>query len=500
MKYTLFRVHPAPHEVDDLVQQFPLNLDKALEADERNDLDAIKQAEESHRQRLLKERWQNPSYGSIGAISYQDVNGDTTIAHGDEKELLQDFWKRAADVEAPLAGWNVYNQDLQWAKVRSWKCGVAIPNNVFRLAIGATREGWPTIVDLRREFLGGPKSSMDCLNTATFDQVMRAFGGEGELFVDSTFDRKKIQVEGDAYQRVLSKLKSEFAQMRHFARRIGIEKEITPSQLTTEEMSSLEQFQRSVQRASRPAAGMLSMDIETAPGDLAGVKQIMGEFDPNAVAVGNLKDPVKIKNKIEQRRLSYDEDMIRHSLTNPLLGHVCAIGYKTHGSEVDIPEFEERELLIDFWKRYENHPGKMGGWNIFGFDIEYLKVRSWILGVEIPPTLLTRAGSGYSRWRGAVDLMHVYNGNTFEMSSLGHAAQTFGHKGKNGDGALFYIDWLSGVPEKRANARGYLVNDLDLTEFVADNLSLSRPPEIDIQKNMNRSRKEVPVEDDVPFA
>lgn len=255
---------------------------------------------------------------------------------------------------------------------------------------------------------------------------------------------------------------------------------------------------------------MLIFDIETGPLDLETIKKFApafqppphpGEFDPAAVKLGNLKDEARIKAKIDEARAAHQaavagyDVQVRHAEAehvasaldraplSPVTGQVLAIGCwsATTKNTVVIGEqngMTEEEILAKFWGLYRSmreQKRPMVGVNIFGFDLPFLVRRSWILGVEIPPTV--RDGRYWDRL--FVDLRDEWLlGQRWGdcESSLDHMARALGVGAKSDaagcDGATFHKLWLSGDAAQRATARNYLINDLEMTRRVAERLGV----------------------------
>lgn len=255
---------------------------------------------------------------------------------------------------------------------------------------------------------------------------------------------------------------------------------------------------------------MLIFDIESGPLDLETVLKFSpkfeppahpGEFDPTAVKLGNLKDEAKILAKVDEARTAHEAAVNGHEAAistgkidheakcldraplSPTTGQVLAIGCwsATTGKTVIIGEQEgmaEAEILAKWWGLYDtmrSQQRKIVGVNIFGFDLPFLVRRSWILGVDVPATV--RDGRYWSRL--FVDLRDEWLlGQRWGdcESSLDHMARALGVGSKADaegcDGAMFHKLWLSGDAAKRATARNYLVNDLELTRRVAERLGV----------------------------
>jgi hypothetical protein len=217
---------------------------------------------------------------------------------------------------------------------------------------------------------------------------------------------------------------------------------------------------------------MRFFDIETGPLPIEQIEAMIPEFNPADVKVGNIKDPAKIAEKIEEARAGHRQGFIDRAALSPLTGRVLAIGITTeegqieclaeepHGSDQTIDD--EAALLDAFWSEIGPPPGKVvrwAGFNIFGFDLPFLVKRSWILGVPVPPI---RRGRYWADW--LIDLREVWQlGDRQAAGSLDAIARAFRVGEKNGDGAMF-AELLATKPEE---ALAYLRNDIEMTRKVA---------------------------------
>ena len=130
---------------------------------------------------------------------------------------------------------------------------------------------------------------------------------------------------------------------------------------------------------------MISWDIETEA--LPGIEEF---FDPGDVKLGNLKDEVKIKAKVDDARRQF----VERGALSATTGRVLAIGYyhaakdrfECEGIEGEGIEGEVTEVKVinRFWDRASaarNCEIPLVGLNIFDFDLPFLARRSWILNI-----------------------------------------------------------------------------------------------------------------------
>lgn len=226
-------------------------------------------------------------------------------------------------------------------------------------------------------------------------------------------------------------------------------------------------------------------DIETGPQAAAAEElvQAIPNFDPSTVKMGNLKDEAKREAKLEQAALDYDIKRVemerkayKDCCLDGSLGHVVAIGIQTIGGDpyiLDGLELGEAGLLEKFWGLAEQHTmnyGHMYGWNTEAFDLPFLLQRSWCLGVPVPHGTIER----YRFYSPVyVDLMKVYTCGTYgKFCKLSKAAKAMGVQVDRSaagevDGASFWRAWQSKDPEQMAQARAYLLGDIQETAAVA---------------------------------
>jgi hypothetical protein len=240
---------------------------------------------------------------------------------------------------------------------------------------------------------------------------------------------------------------------------------------------------------------MIVFDIETAALPFDEVKHFMplfdcdvGEFDPYSVKIGNLKDPVKIEEKIESARFAHAaekanvERRLAEHATNwhercalsPVTGTIVAIGAKrdssnegTYISLVD-EEFDERDLIQWAWNQFADVGGvPYIGHNIFGFDLPFLVRRSWLLEIDVPASI--RNGRYWSPI--FIDLMEQWGCGSREFVSLDTLAKACGLPGKpdgvNGG------DFAKLLETDRPKAIEYLRGDLEMTWAVASRMQIA---------------------------
>lgn len=195
----------------------------------------------------------------------------------------------------------------------------------------------------------------------------------------------------------------------------------------------------------------------------------------------DFSDDCDARWKEETKRAKYDEyratawtKFVERAALSPLTGQILAIGYLDEsGSKIVGEKGSEVALLTDFWGQYEEcrqADRLMIGFNIFFFDLPFFIRRSWILGVDIPATVV-RDNHHWDRVV-FVDLMKKWQcGVPREMVSLDKLARALGAGNKPTDGTTG-ADFARLWKEDRAKAMAYLRNDLVMTKNVAKALGV----------------------------
>lgn len=221
-------------------------------------------------------------------------------------------------------------------------------------------------------------------------------------------------------------------------------------------------------------------DIETKAQAADKLLASLPPFDPEAVKVGNIKDPAKIAEKMAQAEAKHKSDYLAKAALSPATGEVCAIGLlESDGKETLLTStaggYDEATLLNAFWAHYRAEVMTRRtlwiGHNVLDFDLPFLVNRSRILGVSIPPLVFTIRG-GRVHWSDRfIDTRTVWlmgRKPTETPSSLDTVCGAFGLGSKAGSGA----DFAALLESDQAAAIAYLRQDLTLTANLARKLGL----------------------------
>jgi len=228
---------------------------------------------------------------------------------------------------------------------------------------------------------------------------------------------------------------------------------------------------------------MIVFDIETGPLPLEELRASLPPFDESGVKVGNLKDPDKIKAKIEEARVAHEEEFIARAALSPLTGRIICVGYMSTDKQATVIDAGEKngdgevEILENFWRRYRmcrQEKRMLVGHNIAGFDVPFLVRRSWLFDVEVPASVFERGR--YLDSLVFADTMSLWQCGTRDAwVKLETLSKAFGGTGKpvdedggKVDGSMFADLWRTDRPK----AEAYLRNDLEMTARVAQRMGL----------------------------
>ena len=194
----------------------------------------------------------------------------------------------------------------------------------------------------------------------------------------------------------------------------------------------------------------LLLDIETIPRQ--DIEPL--EFDESTVKVGNLKDPVKIHDKITKAQEEYKAGLDKKMSTTPELCQIvsCAMmSVNDNGvydnNETFYGEFDDNEILREI-KNYINPNLVLITWNGKGFDIPVIWKRLLISNSQSKMSFseymtLTKKYDTASH----IDLMHIWN--NFDYGKMTDCAMFFRIDCKvDFDGSMVYDAWKNGEHEK----------------------------------------------------
>lgn len=191
-------------------------------------------------------------------------------------------------------------------------------------------------------------------------------------------------------------------------------------------------------------------------------------FLPEPSAPVNYKDADKIAAYIAERRT---EQMSKAAL-DPDLGQIVAVAYKLH----PCPAGEDRvtavlvgdggaaeaDLLALLWRQIGDVNGRVGGYNLIGFDLPYILRRSMALGVK--PTLIPQMAR--YKTEPTRDLMAIlYNWNN-NAKGLKTVARIYGIPNPLPD-----LDGSQVALMDKETLRQYVANDVALVAALYDRMA-----------------------------
>ena len=247
---------------------------------------------------------------------------------------------------------------------------------------------------------------------------------------------------------------------------------------------------------------MIVFDIETGPlsdEDLAArvkpfeAREAPGEFDPSKVRYGNLKDEAKKKKKLEDAKAAHEKAVKDHTRAveqareewwanvkgkaalQAVTGQVLAIGYKSTDKGNYVLDIDREAIVLDnFWDQVRRFAAQgdrlLVGHNIAGFDLPFLRQRSFIHGIEVPDGVFERGR--YLNERLFKDTMLVWTQGKFgEFVGLDVLARALGLPGKME--GITGADFAELIATDMDKAKAYLKTDLDVVAAVAEKLGLA---------------------------
>jgi DNA polymerase elongation subunit (family B) len=183
-------------------------------------------------------------------------------------------------------------------------------------------------------------------------------------------------------------------------------------------------------------------------------------FDETQVLVGNLKDPEKIRAKIEDHKVEW----MAGAALSPMTGQVAMVGFKSYPLQPLLLHNEESELVKESLVAIGailTEGNIIAGFNCFSFDLPFLIRRAYRHGIAIPPNIRTRK-NGRTYWHpNIVDLREEWlmgdRSPAKGTTVLDAIAKFLGLPAKLGSGK----DFAGMTLEQRQD---YLSRDLEITE------------------------------------
>jgi len=200
------------------------------------------------------------------------------------------------------------------------------------------------------------------------------------------------------------------------------------------------------------------IDCETIPSQSL-PEDLIPQFDPDSVKIGNVKDPIKIEEKINQARSEFEEDLDKKMSTDKDLCQVTTfVGYIYTTSMVEKkvidkkifqwpPLDEEYEIIYgawDFIKYAYNNKIPLVSFGGNGFDLPVLFAAAIRLDIPISRSMYDNITYRYEN-KYHYDLMRSLTGEIHPVrgKSLEFYLNCFqlGHKTDGMDGSQVYPAW-----------------------------------------------------------
>jgi uncharacterized protein YprB with RNaseH-like and TPR domain len=155
----------------------------------------------------------------------------------------------------------------------------------------------------------------------------------------------------------------------------------------------------------------LVVDLETIPSSTL-PEACLPKFDEASVLMGNLKDPFKQREKIQEARAKFETDLDKKLSTDPDLCQVCCFGYGDSNDQQAIiaqDEAEEFQMITEAWglisKAYKNHV-PIVTFNGQSFDLVILFRRAMLMDISVAPGMVDHLLARYNN-RYHYDLMQM---------------------------------------------------------------------------------------------
>lgn len=208
----------------------------------------------------------------------------------------------------------------------------------------------------------------------------------------------------------------------------------------------------------------LIIDIETIPDESAGVPV----FDESTVAVGNLKDPAKIAEKILNEKMKFESGLTKKMSIESDYCRIIALGWieispdwHVERGGVIFDKDGDKEIIQQFKAIYSGQ--QMIGWNLKGFDLPVIWKRGVLNGLRVFEKYLDII-SKYKT--DSIDLMHVWN--NYEYGKMKDCAGRLGIESKTGmDGSMIYDAFKAG---KHEEIKAYCKQDCEVNLAIAQRI------------------------------
>ena len=190
---------------------------------------------------------------------------------------------------------------------------------------------------------------------------------------------------------------------------------------------------------------LFTFDIETLPTD---DESVIAELAKGIKPPGTIKKPESIVTWHEENGAQALSDAISKTSFDGLYGRIACISFAIGDSEPATVDSRdgEAEMLVDFYSHIEENWSMRDayifcGHNLVGFDLQFLKARSIILGIK-PPAIVISAMNA-KPWDSCIaDTMLMWSPDREKRASMDKLCKAFGSEGKGDfDGSMVAGTW-----------------------------------------------------------
>lgn len=185
---------------------------------------------------------------------------------------------------------------------------------------------------------------------------------------------------------------------------------------------------------------MLTFDIETLPTDDA---EIIAALEATISAPGQYKKPESIAEWMTANKETILKELVAKTSFDGIFGRVACIAWSEHSDEIDssLENDSEGDAIERFYSGIGSEVTTFCGHNVHGFDLQFLKHRSIIIGIR-PPKNILRAMNAKA-WDDCIaDTMLMWSPDREKRASLDKLCKAFGITGKDGfDGSMVADTW-----------------------------------------------------------
>ena len=169
----------------------------------------------------------------------------------------------------------------------------------------------------------------------------------------------------------------------------------------------------------------LILDIETAGALTPEMESfLVGNIKP----AGNIKDPAKIAQDIEDKKLA----IVEKAALKATRGKIIAVGIYIDEAATIITD--EKVGLDTLWEAFLMNPAHLITYNGLNFDLPYCIQRSMMLGIKVPANVRPLYLNKYKDHH--IDLMQLWTCGVYgEYITLKELCIAFGIEPPKGDGA-----------------------------------------------------------------